>query len=107
MKLPISFEQFSKDPVKGLLFLVILAVGYLYIDNKMNYQGQIENCGTEVQKLTTKIDELRNCMLQHNKQEKDQLDKLLQWKWTVAGGILVLAWLLSHVSSDTLAKILH
>jgi flagellar biosynthesis chaperone FliJ len=58
MKLPINFEQFSKDPVKGLLFLVILSVGYLYADNKMNYQGQIENCGVEVQKLTTKIDML-------------------------------------------------
>ena len=56
MKLPINFEQFSKDPVKGLLFLVIAAVGYLYVDNKMNYQGQIENCGSEVQKLNTKID---------------------------------------------------
>lgn len=56
MKLPINFEQFSKDPVKGLLFLVILAVGYLYVDNKMNYQGQIENCGGEVEKLDKKIE---------------------------------------------------
>jgi len=56
MKLPINFEQFAKDPVKGLLFLVIVAVGYLYVDNKMNYQNQIETCGTEVQKLTTKVD---------------------------------------------------
>jgi hypothetical protein len=60
MKLPISFEQFSKDPVKGLLFLVILAVGYLYVDNKMNYQGQIENCGKDVQKLSTKIEMLED-----------------------------------------------
>lgn len=58
MKLPISFEQFAKDPIKGLLFLVILAVGYLYVDNKMNYQGQIENCGKDVQKLSTKIEML-------------------------------------------------
>ncbi len=58
MKLPINFEQFSKDPVKGLLFLVLLAVGYLYVDNKMNYQGQVENCGQTVDKLTIKIDAL-------------------------------------------------
>ncbi len=58
MKLPISFEQFSKDPVKGLLFLVLLAVGYLYVDNKMNYQGQVENCGKTVEKLQTKLDGL-------------------------------------------------
>ena len=60
MKLPIDFEQFSKDPVKGLLFIVIAAVGYLYVDNKMNYQDQIENCGNDVQKLNKKIDVLEN-----------------------------------------------
>ena len=36
MKLPITFEQFSKDPTKGLLFLVIVAIGYLYIDIKLS-----------------------------------------------------------------------
>jgi hypothetical protein len=41
MKTPITFEQFSKDPVKGLLFIVIVAIGYLYIDIKMNYSGQV------------------------------------------------------------------
>ena len=59
------------------------------------------------EKLTNKMDELRNCMLNHNKEEKDQLDKLLQWKWTVAGGILVLAWLLSHTSLDNLAQLIR
>jgi hypothetical protein len=56
MKLPVSFEQFSKDPVKGLLFIVVLAVGYLYMDNKMNYQSQIESCSVKVEKLTAKIE---------------------------------------------------
>ena len=32
----ISFEQFSKDPTKGLLFLVIVAIGYLYVDIKLS-----------------------------------------------------------------------
>ena len=59
------------------------------------------------EKLTNKMDELRNCMLNHNREEKDQLDKLLQWKWTVAGGILVLAWLLSHTSLDNLAQLIR
>jgi hypothetical protein len=58
MKLPINFEQFSKDPVKGLFFLVILAVGYLYVDNRMNYTAQIENCGVQVHELSQKIDVL-------------------------------------------------
>lgn len=55
MKLPITFQQFSKDPVKGLFFMVILAVGYLYVDNRLNYTGQIEKCEQMTQQLNTKI----------------------------------------------------
>jgi len=56
MEMPINFKEFSKDPVKGLLFLVIMAVGYLYVDNKMNYTSQIEKCGVNVEVLTKKVD---------------------------------------------------
>lgn len=58
MKTPISFEQFSKDPVKGLLFIVIVAVGYLYIDIRMNYSGQVDKCDDVVVDLNTKVDRL-------------------------------------------------
>lgn len=58
MKTPISFEQFSKDPVKGLLFIVIVAIGYLYIDIKMNYSGQVDKCDEEVIELNVKVDKL-------------------------------------------------
>jgi hypothetical protein len=56
MQLPISFKEFAKDPVKGLLFLVIIAVGYLYVDNKTNYTSQIEKCDVNVENLTNKVD---------------------------------------------------
>jgi hypothetical protein len=59
MKLPIDFNQFSKDPVKGLLFLVIMAVGYLYIDNKVNYTDQIESQGVKIDNLELKVDRLQ------------------------------------------------
>ena len=59
MKLPIDFIQFSKDPVKGLLFLVIIAVGYLYFDNKVNYTGQIEKQGNKIDTLEVKVDKLQ------------------------------------------------
>lgn len=59
-KLPISFKEFSKDPVKGLLFIVILAVGYLYVDGKLNYTGQIENQGKKIEVLETKVEVLTN-----------------------------------------------
>lgn len=48
-------------------------------------------------RLLNEIKELRIQMTNHNIQEKESLDKLLQWKWMVAGGILVLSWLMSHL----------
>lgn len=62
MKMPISFEQFSKDPVKGLLFIVLIAIGYLYVDGKMNYQGQIEKQETKIVVLENKIDLLSSAL---------------------------------------------
>jgi hypothetical protein len=56
MKLPINYNQFAKDPVKGLLFLVIIAVGYLYVDGKVNYNNQIETQGKKIESLELKID---------------------------------------------------
>jgi len=52
--------------------------------------------------LLDEIKLLRKEMQDHNTKEKESLDKLLQWKWMVAGGILVLSWLISHVKPDTL-----
>jgi hypothetical protein len=57
-KLPISFKEFSKDPVKGLLFIVIIAVGYLYIDGKLNYTNQIDKQGKKIEVLETKVEVL-------------------------------------------------
>ena len=60
MKLPISYEQFSKDPIKGLLFLVIFSVGYLYIDNRMNYTSQIDTCSQEVKELRIEVNVIQD-----------------------------------------------
>lgn len=60
VKTPISFKEFSRDPVKGLLFIVILAVGYLYVDGKLNYTGQIETQGKKIEVLETKVEVLTN-----------------------------------------------
>ncbi len=47
---------------------------------------------------------LRKDMSEHNKQEKDALDQLLKWKWMVAGGIIAISGLISHVKPDTISK---
>ena len=57
--------------------------------------------------VSAKIEGLQKCINEHNSKEKEQLDAILKWKWTVAGGILVIAWLFSHVSPDTILKSFH
>lgn len=61
--MPISFKDFSKDPVKGLLFIVLIAIGYLYVDGKMNYTSQITTQGEKIvvleQKVQVLTDQLR------------------------------------------------
>jgi len=58
MALPVNFEQFAKDPLKAIMFLVVCAVGYLYVDNKMNLNSQIEKCDKNVQEVYKKVDVL-------------------------------------------------
>jgi hypothetical protein len=54
--LPVSFKDFSKEPVKAILFMAVLAIGYLYVDNKLTYSDQIEKQGAKIDKLEAKID---------------------------------------------------
>lgn len=49
MTLPtISFTDFLKNPIVGLLFMCLLAIGYLYVDNKSTLTNQIEELQKEV-----------------------------------------------------------
>lgn len=66
IKLPISFEQFAKDPWKAVQFLLLVVVGYLWLDNKMNYQSQIETHTAKIVLLETKIDK---CLVQLKKSD--------------------------------------
>ena len=58
-------------------------------------------------RIMEEIKDLRAEISNHNKSEKESLDKLNQYKWMLAGGIIVLSWLISHFNTDTIAKFLH
>ena len=58
-------------------------------------------------RIMEEIKELRAEISNHNKSEKESLDKLNQYKWMLAGGIIVLSWLISHFNTDTIAKFLN
>lgn len=56
--LPLSFKEFAKEPVKGIMFLCLIAVGYLYVDGKLNYNSQIEKQGEKIEHLEQKVEVL-------------------------------------------------
>ena len=66
----------------------------------------LDKMETSNNKIMDEFKSLRTEMTEHNKKEKESLDKLLQWKWMVAGGIIVMSWLISHANLDTLLKAL-
>ena len=58
-------------------------------------------------RLMDELKQLRKEISDHNKSEKQSLDQLLQWKWMVAGGIIVLSWLISHIKLDTITRLVN
>jgi len=52
--------------------------------------------------LLEEIQKLRADMQEHNTRDRQNIEQLLQWKWMIAGGIVVISWLLSHVKIDTI-----
>jgi chromosome segregation ATPase len=58
-------------------------------------------------RIMEEIKNLRDEIKEHNKKEDSELKKILEWKWTAAGGIIVIVWLLSHVKFDTITKLLN
>jgi len=56
-------------------------------------------------RITDEIKSLHAHMLEHNKEEKEALDKMNQWKWMIYGGIAVLTWAIAHSDLTTIVKI--
>jgi hypothetical protein len=47
-------------------------------------------------RLMQELKSLRDDMIFHNKEEKDQLNKILQWKWMIVGGIITVTWIVAN-----------
>ena len=58
-------------------------------------------------RIMDEIKSLREDIAEHNKKEDDDLRKILQWKWMVAGGVIVMAWVISNVNLAALSKVFN
>jgi predicted TIM-barrel enzyme len=57
--------------------------------------------------IMEEIGKLKKTMTDHAESSRTQYEKINQWKWTIAGGIIVITWLISHSNFDTILKALH
>lgn len=58
-------------------------------------------------RIMEEIKALRNQIEEHNRKEDDEISQILKWKWSIAGGIIVISWLTQHIGLDTIIKLLH
>lgn len=61
--LPISFKDFSKNPVIGTMFLVIIGISALYIDIRSTFHDQIEKQGAKIEQLEAKMDAMGQSLI--------------------------------------------
>jgi len=72
MALPtISFKEFVKNPIVALLFMCLIAIGYLYLDNKSTLTNQIEELQSEVDTLKKEYKELNDKFIKTLQEVKD------------------------------------
>lgn len=55
-----SYKEFLKNPVIGILFLSLFAISYLYIDNKSNYKNIIVKQEVRINKLEGDVERLQS-----------------------------------------------
>jgi len=56
----ISYKEFLKNPVIGILFLSLFAITYLYMDNKSNYKDVIVKQEIRINKLEGDVEHLQD-----------------------------------------------
>jgi hypothetical protein len=54
--LPISFKEFAKNPIVGTLFIVLIAIGYLYVDIRGTFQSQGKSQDFRIEKIESRLD---------------------------------------------------
>jgi DNA-directed RNA polymerase sigma subunit (sigma70/sigma32) len=67
----------------------------------------LEKVQDSERRIMEEIKSFKKVMGEHSETSKLQFERLNQWKWTIAGGILVISWLISHSNLDTIVKSIH
>ena len=64
MKVPVSFEQFKKNPIAAIAFLLVIVIAYLYVDVKSVLNERIDELKIEVSSLKNDYEDLQDKYLE-------------------------------------------
>lgn len=56
-------------------------------------------------RIMDEIKALREDISEHNQKEDEDMKTLTQWKWMIAGGVVILAWVISNIKFESLVKL--
>jgi len=82
MKSPITFEQFTKNPVSAIAFVALAVIGYLYVDMMDIHEDQLENlessCVQRIEDHKERIESLEETILRYEDKLEAINEKLLE-----------------------------
>jgi len=82
MKAPISFEQFTKNPVAAIAFAALIVIGYLYVDMMNIHEAQLENlessCVQRIDDHKERIESLETTLIRYEEKLELINEKLLE-----------------------------
>lgn len=72
MPLPtVSFKEFVKNPIVAMLFIALMAIGYLYVDNRTTLTNQIKDLQKEITIVKKDYKELQKEFKEYLKEMKE------------------------------------
>jgi hypothetical protein len=82
MKAPISFEQFTKNPVAAIAFAALIVIGYLYMDMMNIHEAQLKNlessCIQRIDDHKERIESLETTIVRYEDKLELINEKLLE-----------------------------
>ncbi len=82
MKSPITFEQFTNNPVAAIAFAALVVIGYLYVDMMDIHESQLENlessCVQRIEDHKERIESLEETILRYEDKLEVINEKLLE-----------------------------
>lgn len=82
MKAPISFEQFTKNPVSAIAFVALGVIGYLYVDMMSIHEAQLDNleesCVQRIDDHKERIESLETTIIRYEEKLELINEKLLE-----------------------------